>query len=95
MQHYYVVVTLFGPSAKNAGIIGTSQKTRARWTNDVPSKLVYDIVNDGTQQVYQLQAPNDGEAFNLLTLAFNERNTGNHKPISGKSYIRHCRQEKE
>lgn len=86
---YSVWVTLFSPSASNAGIIGGTQKTRSSWTS---GKLEYIPINDGSQINFVFDARDDAEAYAIVTRLFNERNPRNRKPLSGKSYMRSCRE---
>lgn len=92
ITRYNVWVTLFGPLASNAGIIGAAQKTVLSYAS---GKLEYIPVNDGSQVNLQFDAPNDIVAFNTVMQLFNERNPRNRKPISGKSYLRECRVKAE
>jgi hypothetical protein len=91
MKQYNVWVTLFGSSAKNAGIVGGQQKTRSSWAM---GKLEYVPVNDWSQQNFQFDAMDDDRAMVELTRLFNIRNPYNKRPLSGKSYLRECRQKK-
>ncbi len=83
MNKYSIWITLFGSSAKNAGIIGSAQRTRSSWTS---GKLEYIPVNDGSQVNFTFEAKNEE-----LSKLWSARYPTNHKPLSGKSYLRTCR----
>jgi hypothetical protein len=86
---YNVWITLHGVSAQTAGIVGATQKTRSSW---VTGKLEWIPINDGTQQNFQFEETSDESAWVVLNRMFNERNRSNRRTLSGRSYLRHCRQ---
>jgi hypothetical protein len=89
MKTYNVWLTKYGSSAKNAAIIGGTQHTRSSW---VTGKLERIPVNDGTQENYRFEARDDNQAFDVLTKLYSAAHPHDRRPLSGRSYIRQCRQ---
>ena len=86
---YNVWVTLHGASAKTAGIVGDKQHTRSSWAT---GKLEWIPINDGSQVNFQFEASSDETAWAELNRLFNVRNPRNRRTLSGRSYLRICRQ---
>lgn len=85
---YNVWVTLYGGSAKNAGIIGEKQAVRSSWAT---GKLTYVPDHSVPQQNFTFTANSDDLAWIELSNLFRARNPRNAKPLAGRSYMRHCR----
>ena len=88
MTHYTVYVVPYGSSAKNAGIVTNMPAMRSKWTED--GKLTYVPYDDGRLK-FEFDAQDDTRAYENLTVLLREKRPADKRPISGKSYLRHCR----